>query len=66
MVLDEKSLRKQIVKLLIPYYTKKKNEIMYSNEHSDNKAFYLKEYTSRLLELKKGNLVVILEEKEKH
>jgi DNA primase len=65
-VLDEESLRKQIVKLLIPYYTKKKNEIIYSNMQSEQKAYYLKEYTSRLVELKKGNLVVILEEKEKH
>ncbi|WP_457564397.1 DNA primase [Caminibacter sp.] len=64
MVLDEDTLRRQIVKLLLPYYMKKINEIRYSKIDGNKRANLLKAYNSRLIELKKGNLAVIVDEKE--
>ncbi len=57
-VLDTQTLKKQIRKLLIPYYQKKMLEIKYNkNIPNEEKMHYLKEINLKLLRLKKGELV---------
>ncbi|WP_456470905.1 DNA primase [Caminibacter sp.] len=58
MVLDYDTLKSQIIKLLIPYYKNKLIQIKYdSTLDSDTRMHLLKEINTKLLKLKKGQLV---------
>jgi DNA primase len=57
LCLDLKSLKKQIIKLLIPYYQNKVLELKTSNLPTDEKMHKLKKLNYKILQLKKGELV---------
>jgi DNA primase len=57
LCLDLKSLKKQIRKLLIPYYQNKVLELKTSNLPTDEKMHKLKKLNYKILQLKKGELV---------
>ncbi|EDM23859.1 DNA primase [Caminibacter mediatlanticus TB-2] len=58
MTLDYDTLKKQIIRLLIPYYRNKLIQIRFDNSiNSDEKAHLMKIINYKLKELKKGKLV---------
>jgi len=56
-ILDYETLKKQIIKLLIPYYENKKIRIMTSNLKTEEKMHKLKLINNKIIALKKGELV---------
>ena len=57
LCLDMEALKKQIIKLLIPYYQNKVLELKTSNLPTDEKMHKLKKLNYKILQLKKGELV---------
>jgi len=57
LCLDMNTLKKQIIKLLIPYYQNKILKLKTSNLPTDEKMHKLKKLNSKILQLKKGELV---------
>ncbi len=57
LCLDMQTLKKQIIKLLIPYYQNKIIELKTSNIPTDEKMHKLKQLNYKILQLKKGELV---------
>jgi DNA primase len=57
LCLDTESLKKQIIKLLIPYYQNKILKLKTSNLPSNEKMHKLKKLNYKILQLKKGELV---------
>ena len=53
-MLDYNTLKKQIIKLLIPYYQEKISVLKYSNIDMETKMHKLKELNLKILNLKKG------------
>lgn len=56
ITLDYETLKKQIIKLLIPYYQEKILKLKYSNIDMETKMHKLKELNLKILNLKKGIL----------
>jgi len=57
VVLDKETLKKQIIKILIPYYRQKLNEVKYSQLDKDTKAHIIKNINQKLKTLKEGKLI---------
>ncbi|WP_456479647.1 DNA primase [Nautilia sp.] len=57
LCLDTEALKKQIIKLLIPYYQQKVLELKTSNLPTDEKMHRLKKLNYKIQQLKKGELV---------